>query len=372
MLFRYNRVVYHIRILLLVFIIILSAGCGANPAGQTATPDFATAVLPFTSTPVSTPTLALLSTEAVSGETSAPGIAPSAGTTTTQINVRAEPSTASETLGMIGIFTSVQVNGKDASGSWYQIVYQESANGNGWVRAEYVQVDAAAEIPVIGAVAGSRAAGSGLVIQKINVRSGPATTFESLGILSPNDVVFVTGKDSSGAWIQIEFSTAPNGVGWAASEFLQISNLDSLPIIGETEPAEELPADAFSTPITTFSAMEDGDSMQAPMAITSFSAANTRVLQITGDVSAPSGDTKDWIQFSTDSRMIVIEVICSNNALQMEVWNREVLEKTFLLACGEKLTLTTIPDNLYFLSLSEPNPGESQYTSYILKLESLR
>ena len=62
---------------------------------------------------------------------------------------------------------------------------------------------ASAKIVVVGDAAGSGSGVSGLVIQKINVRNGPAATFESLGVLNPNDVVFITGKDPSGAWIQI-------------------------------------------------------------------------------------------------------------------------------------------------------------------------
>ena len=64
-----------------------------------------------------------------------------------------------------------------------------------------------------------------------------AQTYDSLGVLSPNDVVFITGKDPSGAWMQIEFANAPDGKGWVASEFLKVDNLDSLPVIGNVEQA---------------------------------------------------------------------------------------------------------------------------------------
>jgi uncharacterized protein YraI len=374
MVFGYNRVVYRIHIFLLIIISIICTGCNANSTAQTAVPDFVTAVLPLLPTPLSALTgTASLSTAPVLSTVATSVIIPIEGTTNTQINVRKAPSTASETLGTINIFSKIQVTGKDASGSWYQIIYAGSENGNGWVRAEYVQVDAAAEITVIGAEAGSGSAANGLVIQKINIRSGPATTFESLGVLNPNDVVFITGKDPSGAWMQIQFSNAPEGIGWAASEFLQVANPDSLPVIGEAEKTEGTPTDSTSPQtITPLQAIEDGDSMQAPSAITFLSSATVRALQITGDVSAPGGDLKDWVQFSTDNTSVVLKVICSSASLQVELWNDGMLVDSFLLPCGNKKILTVSSNTGYFLSLSIAPASENQYTKYSLKLETLR
>jgi uncharacterized protein YraI len=370
MVFGYNRLVVRIKISLLFALVIMSSGCDSTLADQTATPDFVTAVLPPTPAPI--PTSTVIPSASTLSAIAGPTMIPIEGTTTTQVNVRAEPSTASESVGMIGIFTKIQVTGKDASGSWYQIVYAGSEKGNGWVRAEYVQVDATAEIAVIGAMAGSGSAVSGLVIEKINVRNGPGTTYESLGVLSPNDVVFITGKDPSGAWMKIEFANAPEGTGWVASEFLQVSNTDSLPTIGETQQAEEGSTSIPSAPTAIFlPAMEDGDSMQTPLAVALFSSTNSRALQIMGDVSAPDGDTKDWIQFSAVDKVVVIGITCSTIALQVELWRDEVLASTFQLPCGDKQSLTITPNNWYFISLSEPNTNETQYTNYTLTLEIL-
>ena len=362
---------YHRNIFPFIVTILLCTGCGVNIANEnrfTATPDFVTAALPPTL--VSAAPTGPFATQTPIPPEAVPTISPIEGTTTTQVNVRAEPSTANESLGIIGAFVKVQVIGKDASGTWYQIIYTGSETGIGWIRAEYAQVNAPAEIPLVGSSAGSGSAMSGLVIQKINIRNGPGIGYESLGILSPNDVVFITGKDPSGAWMQIEFANAPEGTGWVASEFLQVSSPDSLPTIGETKQTKEAPTSIASTPTTVFlAAIEDGDSMQAPLAAILFSSTNARALQISGDVSAPDGDAKDWIQFSADNRIVVIEAICSNNVLQVELWNAEALADTFLLSCGDKQTLTITPNNWYFLSLSIPSANEPEHTNYILKLE---
>ena len=371
----YNTQVLRINICPLVIVLILCTGCTTNSTAHTPTPNFVTAVLPLTPIPVSVSTDSAIQLTSTISVVAGPTHVPVEGTTTTQVNVRADPSTASESLGMINIFSKIQIIGKDASGSWYQIVDAESAKGTGWVRAEYVQVvDSAAEIVVIGSVTGNGSEVSGLVTQKINVRSGPAATFDSVGVLNPNDVVFITGKDPSGAWIQVKFVGAANGTGWAASEFLQVSNPEAVPVIGTTDQATEVPTIApLAIPSTSaLSAIEDGDSMQAPLATTTLSSKNARALQVEGDISAPNGDTKDWVQFSTSGKMVVIRVTCSTSALQMELWNGEILVNKLVLPCGKDQILPVTSNNAYFLSLTEPDASATQYTKYTLKLEMAR
>jgi uncharacterized protein YraI len=295
-------------------------------------------------------------------------IYPIEGTTTTQLNVRAGTSTANESLGMIGPFIKVQVIGRDASGSWYEIIYAESATGKGWVRAEYVQVNLPAEIPLVESASGSGSAVSGLVIQKINVRNGPGTGYELLGVLNSNDAVFITGKDASGTWIQIEFAGAPDGKGWVTAEFLQVNNIEAVPLIGES-------TDETATPIPnaiSILAMQDGDSMQVPLAEAFLSATNSRALQVNGDVSAPDGDVEDWVQFTNASEVVAIHVTCSGNTLHVELWNNGKPVDGFLLSCGERSFVTVTPNSDYFLQLSESSVGMPGYTKYILSVEGVR
>ena len=360
---------YPRNIFLFIVTTILCTGCGVNIASEnrfTATPDFFTAVLP--------PTLIPLSTQTSIPPTAVPTIPPIEGTTTTQVNVRAEPSTASETLGMISAFVKVQVTGKDASGSWYQIIYAGSETGNGWVRAEYAQVNAPAEIPLVETSAGSGSAVSGLVIQKINIRNGPGTEYESLGVLNPNDVVFITGKDPSGAWMQIEFASAPKGTGWVVVEFLQVSNPDSLPVIGEVMQTIEIgtPASIPLTPTISHSpARQDGDSMLSPFAVVIFSPLGVRALQVKGDVSAPDGDTEDWVQLTSFTANILAEVKCSNNVLRVELWNNGHNAGDFTLACGERRVIKIESTESYFFRIQANSNNNSQYIQYSLKVSAV-
>ena len=368
---RYNRIVNPGTILLFVALLTLCSGCGGNPATVTATPDFFTATLPPTLT---TPQATQTSTPAAPAPTSVAveesNIAPVEGTTTTQLNVRAEHSTASASLGMIDIFAKVQVIGRDASGSWYQIIYAESEAGKGWVRAEYVQVDAAAEIRLVESASASGSAVSGLVIQKVNVRNGPGTEFEMLGVLNSNDVVFITGRDAGGKWIQIEFAGAPDGKGWVTAELLKAGNLESVPLIGGTVEETAEPVGTTPTPgAIVMSAMSDGDSMQAPLIAAAFSPTGSRALQVNGDVSAPNGDAEDWIQFTTNGGDMTIQVTCSSNTLRAELWSNEKPVDGFSSSCGDESVVDVAPNSNYFLRLMQNEPG---YTKYILSMEIIR
>jgi uncharacterized protein YraI len=359
-------------IFLFITTMILCTGCGGNiVSGKTftATPDFVTAILPSTLAPQITQTSTLPAPMPTIAEE--PKISPIEGTTTTQLNVRAGPSTASESLGLIGPFVKVQVIGRDASGSWYQVIYAEAELGKGWVRAEYVQVNAPAEIQLVEATSGSGAAMSGLVIQKINVRNGPGTEYELLGELNSNDVVFITGKDSGGKWMQIEFANAPDGKGWVTAEFLQTGNIETVPLIGGTADETSTPKEIDKVAMAAM-AMQDGDSMQTPLAVVSFSPTGSRILQLNGDVSAPGGDVEDWIQFTTNGNVVAVEVACSNTTLQVKLLNNGKPVDGFVLSCGDKSFVNVTPNTSYFLQLSEFSLNEPGYTNYVLNVEGIR
>jgi uncharacterized protein YraI len=365
--------VYHKNIFSFILTMMFCSGCVGNiPNSATVTPDFVTATLPPTLSPRVGET-AQISTQSVPTPSAVAELttSPVEGTTTTQVNVREGPSTASESLGLVGPFVKVQVIGKVASGSWYQIIYAESEAGKGWVRAEFVQVNAPAEIPLVEATSGSGSAVSGLVIQKVNVRNGPGTEYELLGVLNSNDVVFITGKDPSGKWIQIEFASAPDGKGWVIAEFLQMGNIETVPLIASATDETTNPTDMAPTPnIITISAIQDGDSMQTPLAMVTFSPTGPRALQVNGDVSAPVGDLEDWIQFTTDGEVVAIQVTCPGNTLRVELWDTE--KPVDDLPCGDRSFVTVAPNSSYFLRLSESSVNIPGYTNYILKVENIR
>lgn len=335
--------------------VVFCVSCGSVELApiSTSTPSFVTATLPPTFAPLPSQTLLPPSPE--------PTNIPIQGTTTTQVNVRAETNTASTSLGVIPAFSTIQIIGKESSGNWFQIIYTDS---KGWVRAEFVQVDASAEIQIVGIESGNPVGRSAVVKSGINVRSGAGTEYDSIGVLTQNDVVWVTGKSDSGAWMQIHFA---NETGWVATEFLQIENAEEIPVVGVVKNTEVAPV-IIETPIVLVQvALPDNDSLQAPLVKTDFT--ENKILQITGDVSAPQGDVEDWIEFSAFTSNIVIETLCSSPNLQVELWYAGNLTETFLMPCESKLFLSVLANESYTLRIFQPLTNENTYTRYVLKMK---
>ena len=358
----------------LITLILFCAGCGIKESGAvTPTAPIVASTLP--------PSLTHPPSETPLPPPPTPTPAPVEGISSTPINVRAEPSTASETLGILPANTKVQIIGKDAGENWWQIIYPEGKDGKGWVAAQYVRTVDRPEVPIIGGVGSNPNANVAVVQQQLNVRSGPGTSFNSVGVLNPQDVVALIGKDSNGAWLQIEFSAGPDGKGWINAAFVQTKDLENLPIvtdvgivIGTGTPA--------ATPATPFDETQgrivpapmDNDSAQAPAIDIAFSANGTRSIQYTSDVSSPSGDADDWIQFTPYTQSVFLEVSCSGGGLLIIglLQNNQPVPNWENLTCGESRLVPTHAGEKYLLHLRQANASDDlKYAQYVIKIASM-
>lgn len=354
-----------------VFFLVVSlliSGCNSqSDKGSTATPT----EFPATSTLPAAPTLA--SSQTPFPPPSQPTAAPVEGITSTQLNIRAQPSTGSNILAIIAANTKVEILGKDPGGNWYQIRYQQGVDGKGWITAKYVTTAKGIEIPVIGGDSQNPNNGNvAIVQQQINVRSGPGTSFNSLGTLNAQDVVNLIGKDTNGAWLQIEFTSGPEGKGWVNAAFVQAKGIENLPIVAEagnvvgTGTPTAVPPAATATVIPAWA---DNDSQSKPAASIIFEPLGTHTLIYTGDVSTPQGDSEDWIQFTPYKDAVVASLECNNN-LQIKVLeNGQPI--TFMLACGDKMKkLPAKAGHVYLIELRAPQTLEGlQYFRYTITIE---
>ncbi len=298
------------------------------------------------------------------------------GTTSTQINVRAQPSTGSNILGMIPADTKIEILGKDPGGNWYQINYPQGVDGKGWVTAKYVTIANGLEIRVIGADGQNPNNGNvAIVRQQINVRSGPGTGFNSLGTLNAQDVINLIGKDANGTWLQIEFpqGSGPEGKGWVNAAFVQAKGVENLPIVAEAgnvigtgTPTAILP----TATATVMPAWLDNDSQSNPATGVVFEPLGTHTFIYSGDVSTPQGDSEDWIQFTPYSTAVLASVDCNNKNLQIMAFeNGQPI--TFALACGDNLKKLPVKAGLvYLIEIQAPQSAAGlQYIRYTIKIE---
>jgi hypothetical protein len=199
----------------------------------------------------------------------------------------------------------------------------------------------------------------GAVLRGVNVRSGPGTDFESLGLLNQYDIVFVFGTDASGAWIQIAHPPAPEGTGWVNSEYVEMENDDALPVIGETPVLEA--AEPAPTQVTVSA---DGDSADSPLATFTLSPSSARVVRFQGEVSAQR-DAEDWLAFSSSHAEIVIQLSCPAGVVQVELTPPTGAP----IACASERALEIETGRMYLVKITPVSTGDPAYAGYEIRIE---
>jgi len=79
----------------------------------------------------------------------------------------------------------------------------------------------------------------------VNVRTGPGTAYQVIGIVSFGTSGEIIGKSADGAWWAALVPNAPNRTGWVSASFVEATDVDDVPVL----PAPPLPtATAVPTP----------------------------------------------------------------------------------------------------------------------------
>ncbi len=309
--------------------------------------------------------------------TAMPTVAPITGKATAQINVRERPSVTSESLGMLGINTEVQIIGRDEAKAWYEIIFT-GANGEqqqGWVAAEYILSDTQPDLPV---TTREDEDVNGKVSQRVNVRSGPGTDFDALGMLDANEGIVILGTNLDAMWYQIEYAPSEDNFGWVYALYVESDILDDLPIVdetgGEVTVATQTSIAATAAPIYT-PAPEDGDSMENPAIEITFSTGDSRAFSYSSDVSAPDGDFEDWVSFHPNSENLRVDLLinltCSGNGtIYVEMYQGGIeLKQWGELECGDiNYPLNLYRDETYQFRLFSKFSNNLLYTNYTLEM----
>ena len=304
------------------------------------------------------------------------------GTLTIKVNVRSGPAASFASLGQLDAGQKVQILFRDVTGAWYQILYPPAPQGRGWVASQYITVAAGTQAPL--EATPTPAGPTGSVIQRLNIRSGPGTNFDTLGMLDPNQVVFLTGKNSTASWFQITYPTGPGGHGWVTAQYIQTDASASLSVLDDygnvitpnTTGLTPVPA-LISTP-THGPAYADGDSSANPDVRVTFSINGTTRFIYSNQVSTPQGDPEDWVEFTPYSASgmtahLIFGLACTgNSALNVELWQQNALLTGWgSLSCGESsMSVLLTAGQVYQLRLS-PAPGAGlQFVAYTLTVQN--
>ncbi len=309
--------------------------------------------------------------------------APIKGTITLQINVRSGPGTVYESLGLLNAGQTVDILSRNLEGTWYKIQYSTAEGGTAWVVAQYVRVEAGIEIPLD--TVSNQEGLTGRVTLRINVRSGPSITFDTLGLLEAGTTVTLTGKNATASWYQIVYPDGPDGHGWVTVQYIQTDATSNLPVLDEfgravTSSATGTPSGPEPIPTPTSGpAPADGDSAAAPLAKVVFSAAGVRQFTFSGQVSAPDGDAEDWLEFTpfsslgADARLVFSLVCFGNAALDIELsQGGAALQNWGTIQCGDTGKYVSVPAAIPTLVRLQASAGEGlRLVTYMLKVENL-
>ena len=74
---------------------------------------------------------------------------------------------------------------------------------------------------------------------QINVRSGPNTTFEAVGVLLAGQEITAKGRTVSGEWVLIDYPGGPGNMGWVYAPLVDVKG-GALPVV--EPPATPTPA----------------------------------------------------------------------------------------------------------------------------------
>jgi hypothetical protein len=60
------------------------------------------------------------------------------------------------------------------------------------------------------------------IFQDVNVRSGPCTCYDQVGVLLPGQTSAIVGRNPEGTWFEIEYIGGPDGVGWVFKDLVHV------------------------------------------------------------------------------------------------------------------------------------------------------
>lgn len=179
--------------------------------------------------------------------------------------VRVGPGVGYMEMALLQPGTAIVLTGRIDGNAWLQIEYPSGLDGRGWVLGELVNFEgeyaglpfynllatpvekegtgsadepAATEAPSAEGTPAETAAAPapaadkpyGMTLAQINARSGPASSFESYGLIEANEQVYILGQTLNGLWYQIEYPSVPTGVAWVSSQYVELkSDITSLP-----------------------------------------------------------------------------------------------------------------------------------------------
>lgn len=139
------------------------------------------------------------------------------------------------------------------------------------------------------------------IYQQTNVRSGPGTMYDQVGVMIPGQVGEVLGRSPDSTWLKIVLIGAPDNSGWVFRDFVNlVGELPNIPTL-EPPPTPTLPP--TSTP--EFLSTPSGLVSPAPNALPTYTAP----APVVRPTLLPVQGTRDVVSLPPAVLIIVLVVL---------------------------------------------------------------
>ncbi|OGN89064.1 MAG: hypothetical protein A2Y88_09365 [Chloroflexi bacterium RBG_13_48_10] len=202
----------------------------------------------------------------------------------------------------LGSATAVAV-GVSTDSLWYAISVPVAPDGNGWVSATYVLPQDTGGLPVLASppvpptvelVPPAEGDPQATALTQTYVRTGPADTYPAYGIAQPGMAARVIGKSEDGQWLVVRLNPQYVGVGygWSALAYLEVSNIESVPVVAAPQPAPPVTSEPPPAGSTTATAVDYVNLRSGPGE--EYLIIGTAAPGATGEVTGKSEDGLWW------------------------------------------------------------------------------
>lgn len=114
---------------------------------------------------------------------------------------------------------------------------------------------------------------------RLNVRSGPGTSFPIITKALPRELFIALGRNGDSTWVQLEVPDVEGGIGWVAANFVAVSDpIATLPVVADVNDAAQPVAPAAPAP----SALPQPTPAEPPATAAMTTATTAPAVQRTG------------------------------------------------------------------------------------------
>ena len=155
------------------------------------------------------------------------------------VNIRSGPEVYYNKIGLLPAGDVAEVIGFSADRLWWAIKVPFAETGQGWVSVDYVESKNTGNVTEIEPnniseqlVVPTPSPGEATLtaVARVNIRSGPGTTFEVLGRMEANQTASIVGITNDGEWWGIKVPSAENGIGWVSAIYVRAQNAEGVEV----------------------------------------------------------------------------------------------------------------------------------------------